>query len=108
MAKSELPTITFNLQPDVGITFTTPWMSESDPPEGKPWDFSISCPAEVIEFIDRHAGGKDTMGVHSPPNKLTIMDPKLRKSAGIPLQCSYYCFCYPLECLLESSTRSSR
>ena len=98
-AEQELPTITFNLETDVGITFTTPWQAAATTGGNESWKFTIDGPPEVRDFISKNAIGSDTNGVLSPPMKVTINDPKARKAAGIPLQVTSYCFCYPLECL---------
>ncbi|KOO33100.1 hypothetical protein Ctob_006835 [Chrysochromulina tobinii] len=48
----------------------------------------------------------------SPPRKVTINGAKERKAAGIPLECKYFAFAYPLDCLAgmfdELVTREGR
>jgi len=97
--EKELPTITFNLETDVGITFTTPWQADATMGGSQSWNFTIDGPEHVLDFIAKYAIGGATGGVLSPPMQVTISDTKVRKAAGIPLECASFCFCYPLECL---------
>ena len=92
--------ISFNVATDVGLELETPWQLDADgSPNPATPTFSITGPPEVVAFINRHANGRDAGGYLSPLHTVTIASRSERKAAGVPLECTTFCFCYPLECL---------
>lgn len=101
-AIAALNNITFDIHPDVGLQLATPWQTRdvAEDSGSEPFPFEITGPPEVVAFLKRNTDeGKGLGGYLSPPNPVTINGRAERKKAGIPLECSHYCFCYPLECL---------
>ena len=103
-AIAALANIQFDIDPDVGLQLKTPWQDEevTKPSGSEPLPFEITGPPEVVAFLKRNGDSNSSSGLGgylSPPNPVTINGSAQRKKAGIPLECSHYCFCYPLECL---------
>ena len=113
-AEFGLATMPFNVLEDVRIKLTTVWQkqgrssseSESsaidrDGRDGRPFRFTIDGPYEVVAFLEhiRKMQGVSTVGFLSPPKRVTISGKRAREAAGIPLDCEFFAFAYPLECL---------
>lgn len=92
--------LTFNVDPDVGLEIETAWQQASgEEANSGSFTYRVVGPPDVVAFIQRRANGVDLSGAISPPMNVTIHGRAERKAAGIPLECSTFCFCYPLECL---------
>ena len=127
----ELESIPLSIHPDVMLELSSEqWQrrrsivgEEEDDNLSLPIEFEVDGPSEVSAFLEKirkkvamregsMASAVSVSGFMSPPKKVTIEGAKERKAAGIPLECKYFAFAYPLDCLAgmfdELVTREGR
>jgi hypothetical protein len=128
----DLVSIPLSIHPDVMLELSSvQWQrrrsivgeEEDDNDESLPIEFEVDGPSEVSAFLEKikkkvamqegqTAASVSVSGFMSPPRKVTINGAKERKAAGIPLECKYFAFAYPLDCLAgmfdELVTREGR
>ncbi len=130
MADDELVSIPLSIHPDVKLELSTQWQARrsfdgdaDEVEESLPVEFDVDGPSEVSAFLEKirkkvavnegcTASSVSVSGFMSPPMRVTIRGARERKAAGIPLECEYFAFAYPLECLAgmyeELITREGR
>ena len=127
----DLVSIPLSIHPDVMLELSSEqWQrrrsivgEEEDDNLSLPIEFEVDGPSEVSAFLEKikkkvamqegqTAASVSVSGFMSPPRKVTINGAKERKAAGIPLECKYFAFAYPLDCLAgmfdELVTREGR
>ena len=128
----DLVSIPLSIHPDVMLELSSAqWQlplsnvgeEEDEKEDSNPIEFDVDGPPEVSAFLEKikkkvamqegkMAASVRVSGFMSPPRTVTIKGANEREAAGIPLECKYFAFAYPLDCLTgmfdELVTREGR